>query len=451
MTKLNIVYLHTHDLGRYCQPMGYNIPAPTLQRLAMQGVLFRNCHASAPSCAPSRAALVTGRYPHSCGMLGLPSEHLGYRLNDYKQHIGHTMRAAGYTTALSGVQHVAREPMVNPFKVLPYDRFLNHNTDQTVDHNRELTIPNAISFINEPHDKPFFISIGLLDPHRNNSNDRRSYIESNDVKQPADIDERARYCQPFPHQPDNIITRREMANFKMGVEQLDQDINRLMTALDQPEHRANTLIIFTTDHGPGMSEMKCTLSDRGTGVTTIIRGPSDPIHGEACLFSGGKVSDDLCQHIDLYPTICELIGQPVPKHCQGVSLLPLVRDVKHQLHEEIFTEQTYHWDDEPIPYRSVRTNRYRYIHCYKTDLRRGIDTGPAERWLSKHGYHDHPVPKHQLFDYYFDPHEMNNLADDSNYANVLSDLKSRMEKWQTDTNDPILKGIPSPPAKPIIS
>lgn len=72
MKHLNIVYIHAHDLGRYYEPMGYDIPAPNLMRLAQQGVLFRQCHASAPSCAPSRAALVTGQHPHCCGTLGLP-------------------------------------------------------------------------------------------------------------------------------------------------------------------------------------------------------------------------------------------------------------------------------------------------------------------------------------------------------------------------------------------
>lgn len=446
MTRLNIVYFHTHDLGRSCQPFGYDIPAPNLQRLAEQGVLFRNCHASAPSCAPSRAALVTGRWPHCCGMLGLPSEQLGYRLADYGHHIGHSMRAAGYTTALSGVQHVARLPMVDPFEVLPYDHFLNHTPADGQIHQRAQTIPAAIDFLQAEREQPFFLSVGLLDPHRDNKRDRGTFIESITQSEPADIEERARYCQPWPHMPDNPVTRREMANFKMGVQQLDADVGRLMAVLDQPEHRANTLVIFTTDHGPGMCEMKCTLSDRGTGVTTIIRGPTDPAHGDACLFAGGRVCDALCQHIDFYPTLCELMGEPIPDHCQGRSLLPLVRDGAAQIHDEVFTEQTYHYNADPKPYRSVRTERYRYIRCYKPDLGKGVDTGPAERWWMEQGYKDRPVVEHQLFDLYFDPHEACNRADDPAYAEVLADLQGRLDRWQRETDDPILQGIPVPPA-----
>ena len=119
MRKPNIVYIHAHDLGRYCEPMGYDIPAPNLMHLAMDGILFRQCHASAPSCAPSRAALVTGQYPHVCGMLGLPMPQLGYHLNDYDRHLAAFLRRQGYETALSGVQHVARAPWAPRESVCP--------------------------------------------------------------------------------------------------------------------------------------------------------------------------------------------------------------------------------------------------------------------------------------------------------------------------------------------
>ncbi len=444
MALPNIVYLHVHDLGRYCEPMGYAIPAPHLQRFAEQGVLFRQCHSSAPSCAPSRAALVTGQYPHVCGMLGLPAEHLGYRLNDYSLHLAGWLREQGYLTALAGVQHVARLPMVDPLKVLPYDRFL---TGSIGDRDQD-RVRAAIDFLAETHAQPFFISIGLLDPHRDNQGPgRATFIESQPHREPFDIVDRARYCQPWPHMPDNAITRREMANFKMGVASMDADIGRLMHLLDRPELRDNTLVIFTTDHGPGVCEMKCTLSDRGTGVTTIWRGPRDPAYGDACQFAGGTVSDALCQHLDFYPTLCEVVGQPIPAHCQGKSLLPLVRDGANAIHEQIFTEQTYHYETSPRPLRAVRTDRYKLIHCYLPTMLVGVDSGPAETWWRTHGYATRPQAEEQLYDLWHDPHEARNVAADPNYADVLHDLRQRLDRWQIDTNDPILQGIPLPPAQ----
>ena len=67
--KYNIVYLHSHDSGRYLRPYGHDVPTPNLNRLAKQGVLFRNMHSAAPTCSPSRAALLTGQSSHASGML----------------------------------------------------------------------------------------------------------------------------------------------------------------------------------------------------------------------------------------------------------------------------------------------------------------------------------------------------------------------------------------------
>ena len=69
----NVLYLHSHDTGRYVQPYGYDVPTPNIQRLAEQGILFRQAFCAAPTCSPSRAALLTGQCAHSSGMLAWPT------------------------------------------------------------------------------------------------------------------------------------------------------------------------------------------------------------------------------------------------------------------------------------------------------------------------------------------------------------------------------------------
>ncbi|MFL5903661.1 MAG: sulfatase-like hydrolase/transferase, partial [Solirubrobacteraceae bacterium] len=96
----NIVYIHSHDTGRYVQPYGRQVVTPNIQRLADQGLLFRNAFSAAPSCSPSRAALLTGRWPHCNGMNGLA--HRGFALDDPSQHIVNTLKGAGYWTAMVG-------------------------------------------------------------------------------------------------------------------------------------------------------------------------------------------------------------------------------------------------------------------------------------------------------------------------------------------------------------
>src|ERR1044072_8377207 len=104
----NIGYLHSHDTGRYVQPYGHQGPTPNIQRLADQGGPSRQPCGAAPVCSPSRAALLTGEYSHTNGMLGLA--HRGYRLADYDHHLVHTLREAGYTSTLIGEQHLSSDP-----------------------------------------------------------------------------------------------------------------------------------------------------------------------------------------------------------------------------------------------------------------------------------------------------------------------------------------------------
>src|SRR4051794_33161625 len=104
----NILYIHSHDTGRYVQPYGYQVPTPNIQLLADQGVLFRNAFCTVPTCSGSRASLLTGQYCHNNGMLGLA--HRGWSLNDYGEHLIHALRPAGYHSVLICEQHISEDP-----------------------------------------------------------------------------------------------------------------------------------------------------------------------------------------------------------------------------------------------------------------------------------------------------------------------------------------------------
>ena len=108
MNVPNVLYLHSHDTGRYVQPYGHQIPTPNIQHLADQGVLFREAFCAAPVCSGSRAALLTGQSTHATGMLGLA--HRGYRLTHPERHLVHVLRGAGYWSGLVGEQHVSARP-----------------------------------------------------------------------------------------------------------------------------------------------------------------------------------------------------------------------------------------------------------------------------------------------------------------------------------------------------
>ena len=403
MDRPNIIYLHTHDMGRYCQPYGHAIPTPNMQRLAEEGVLFRQMFSAAPTCSPARAALLTGQWPHSCGMTGLA--HLGFKLNDYSQHILHTLRGAGYYSALFGVQHVAM-----PTTDIGYDE-IAHNHD-------EVGIGEAAArWLADPPSQPFFASIGFYQTHR-------------PFRSPG-AGEDSRYCRPPDPIPDTAESRRDMAGFIAEARALDEEYGMILDALDSTGLAKNTLVICTTDHGAAFPGMKCNLNDQGIGVAGILRGPGG--------FDGGKVIDSMVSQIDLFPTICDLLDIDPPAWLQGKSIMPLVRGETDEVNEEIFAEVNYHVPYEPM--RCVRTTRWKYIKRFDgrgTPFLANCDDGPSKQvWLDA-GWRDRPVEPEQLYDLIFDPGEGHNLASDPAHAETLAEMRGRLERWQRATADPLL-------------
>src|SRR5262245_34724484 len=273
---LNVLYLHSHDTGRYLQPYGHAIPAARLQRLAEEGVLFRQHFCVNPTCSPSRAALLTGQYAHSCGQLGLA--HRGYELQHPERHLAWTLRRAGYSTALAGVQHVVRDPTVTGYEwIMPGRR-------------AEEVVPNARELLRRAHrdGRPFFLDAGFQETHR-------LFRGADPAVSPA---EDARYCLPPALLPDTAETRRDMADFKASARVWDGAVGEILDALADEGLAGETLVICTTDHGIAFPDMKCNLTDHGTGVLLILRGPGG--------LSGGGVVDAMVTHLDVFPTVCDL-------------------------------------------------------------------------------------------------------------------------------------------------
>jgi len=404
----NILYIHSHDTGRYVQPYGHAVPTPHIQRLAQEGVLFRKAFSAAPTCSPSRASLLTGQHPHSNGMLGLA--HRGFALNDYSQHIVYTLRKeANYHTVLAGEEHVAKD-----FTIIGYDTVVPVKSFQA-----EELAPTAVSVLRDGLPQPFFLSIGFFETHREFS--------------PPPSPEVANYTLPPAPLPDTPQTRRDMAAYKSSAAALDRGIGEILATLKARGLAENTLVICTTDHGIPFPFMKGSLTDQGIGVMLIIRGPGG--------FTGGKVSDALISQIDIFPTICELLQIDPPSWLQGHSFLPIVRGEAEAIHDAIFAEVTYHAAYEPI--RAIRTERWKYI-CRFDEQRRPVlancDDSPSKDLLLDAGWQNRASPIEQLYDLLFDPTEACNLADSATFAPVLRQMRTRLEAWMKETNDPLLHG-----------
>ncbi len=417
-TALNILYLHCHDAGRYIQPYGHAMQTPHLQQLAEEGVLFRQAFSAAPTCSPSRAALVTGEWAHCNGMLGLA--HRGFTLRDYGHHIVRTLKKAGYTTALSGFQHVAKPPHANP-AVIGYDEILTEGEDFAS------VTEHAESFLERPHDSPFFLSVGFIAPHR----------VGEDFPALHDPDD-ARYVRPPAPLPDTPETRGDMALYQASMRSTDTCMGRVLAALERHGLAENTLVICTTDHGIPFPGMKSSLTDHGIGVFLIMRGPGG--------FTGGRVIDAMVSQIDLFPTICAVADIDPPPWLQGQSMMPLIEGGAEAIRDAIFAEVSYHAAYDPC--RCVRTKRWKYIRRFDGRTRpvlSNIDDGPSKRYWTHAGWPDQPGAVEALFDLTFDPQERCNVIDRPDLADVAADMRRRLDTWMQETHDPILQGpIPFP-------
>lgn len=414
MRRPNVLYIHSHDTGRYIQPYGYQIPTPNLQALAEDGVLFRRAYCANPTCSPSRAALVTGRYPHQNGMFGLA--HRGWSMYDYGEHIIHSLRSAGYDTALSGIQHIADEPLTDQ---IGYDTVL---IPPGVRGSPELS---AATFLHQHagDERPFFLSVGFGETHR-------EFPAGDHGVDPA-------YVLPPAPLPDTPETRTDMAAYIAHARTLDRKMGVVFDALRDTGQWDNTLIICTTDHGIAFPRMKCNLEDHGIGVMLLMRAPdTGPMHGRAV--------HGLASQIDIVPTICDYCQVDPMAACEGVSLRPLLTGTAQTVRDEIFAEVNYHACYEPM--RCIRTDRYKYIErC--SDRERPVlpncDDSLSKDVLLAAGW---PAPRPaMLYDTLLDPHESANRVDDPALAEVRDDLRARLRSWQERTADPILEGPIPPP------
>jgi N-sulfoglucosamine sulfohydrolase len=246
------------------------------------------------------------------------------------------------------------------------------------------------------------------------------------------------YSSPPANLPDTAEVRRDLAGFKASARSLDQGVGVVLEALEESGRADNTIVIFTTDHGMPFPNAKATLYDRGLGVMLVLRGPWP--------FGGGRVTDALVSHIDLYPTVCDYLEIGRPDFLQGVSLLPMLRGEQHKAREEIFAGSTWHAAYEPQ--RCIRTERFKYIRRWgdrRIPVLPNIDDGPSKELLLRHGFAEREIPSEQLYDLVFDPNEACNLVGDPRYGSELEQLRARLADWQRESGDPLLSGHVDPP------
>jgi N-sulfoglucosamine sulfohydrolase len=408
----NIIYIIVHDIGQHIGCYGAGVATPNMDRLASDGVSFTNYHCTAAQCSPSRASIMTGRYPHQNGLMGLA--HIGWEFHFGQKTLPMYMNDAGYETHLFGHQHEHSDPSTLGYQHL-------HSPEKN---SARVIGPEFIEFLHahaeNPGEKPLHISVGFGEPHR--PYHREGYPQDD----PAQV-----MIQPWL--PDRPGIREDIAGLNGLVWVVDEWVGKIRQALTDTGLEDNTLFIFTTDHGTAMPRAKGTCYDPGTKTALIMHQPG--------VIEGGTRYDDLLINCDFMPTLLDFVGEPEPDDIAGRSFLGLLTGGDFRPHEHIFTEMT--WHDRYNPMRSVRTDRYKYVHNFGD---RPLVFMPLDIWNGHAGremaweYYSEKRPEHQLYDLEADPLEQKDIAADPAYADILAELTATVDQWMAATDDPLLLG-----------
>jgi arylsulfatase A-like enzyme len=149
----------------------------------------------------------------------------------------------------------------------------------------------------------------------------------------------------------------------------------------------------------------------------------------------------MISQIDLFPSLCDLLQIPHPRWLEGRSFLPVLRGEVQEINDAVFAEVNYHASYEPK--RAVRTKRWKYIRRfgrYHNTVLPNCDDGPTKALWVENGWGKMVLPTEELYDLMFDSNERNNLAGDPLHQATLQMMRSRLDKWMSTTNDPLLHG-----------
>ena len=418
-TPRNIIIVMTDDQG-YGDIACHGNPilkTPNLDKLHSQSVRFTDFHVS-PTCAPTRSALMTGRHEFKNGITHTIFER--ERLNPKAITLPQVLKTANYTTGIFGKWHLGDEPAYWPNK-RGFDEMFIHGAggigqtypgscgdapnnkyfDPAILHNgtfektkgycTDVFFNQAILWMTaqQKANKPFF-----------------TYITPNAPHGPL-------ICPPEYEKKYEGKVPPDAAKFFGMIENIDDNMGKLMAFLDQTGIAKDTLLIFMTDNGgtagvkifnAGMRGSKNTPYMGGTRVPAFWRWPAG--------FTGGKDCNKLTAHIDIFPTLLQITNIPMPKEAalqvEGRSFLPLLKNPEAAWDDRVLFTHVGRWEkgkasESKYAFVSARNTRYNLVNNVKQ----------GEKW--------------ELFDISTDPGEKNNIAETS--PEVVQKLKGAIDQW----------------------
>ena len=418
------------------------IQTPHLDGLVKNGLVFNNAICANPLCVPSRAEILTGCSGFQNGVLGMGRERMKPGLKFWAE----TMREAGYHTWYSGKWmndgkpktrgyeetgglfsggggNWKRDEVVRGRKGRPITGYRNwtFKTDSgSVELEKGVGLTaltdkhiadGALQFLKRKTDKPFFLHVNFTGPHdpliyppgyKDKYTGAKMKLPGNFLpRHPFDhgnFDGRDERLLPWPRTKADVLD--ELAVYYAVVDHIDRQIGRLLAQLRADGRLANTVVVFTSDHGLAVGSHglmgKQNMYAHSIRVPFIISGPGIP---------RGRRTDAFCYLRDLYPTTCEMAGIAIPKTVRARSLKPILTGKAEAVHKLAFG---YFRDVQ----RMVRDDRWKLV------------------WYPK-------IQKTQLFDLQNDPLERHNLAETLIHRARRDNLRERLHAWLTSQGDSV--------------
>jgi arylsulfatase A-like enzyme len=421
-TRPNIVWISTEDMSPRLGAYGDRLArTPVLDRLAAQSTRYTHAFTTAPVCAPSRAAIITGMHQSAIGahhmrttedrVPELPGPYLAVP-PFYVKAFPEYLRAAGYYTT-------NRVKTDYQFGV-PFTIWDEVNRDAHWRNRRDRS-------------QPFFSVFNFETTHESQIFPQSA---SRGAGSPP-VTDPARVVVP-PYYPDTPAIRDDLARHYDNIARMDTQVGEVLRQLEEDGLADDTIVFYWSDHGDGMPRSKRSLYDSGLRVPLMIRVPKAL---QSATVRPGAVVDDLVSFVDLAPTVLALAGVPIPAHLQGRVLVgPRAAPAP----DYVFAARD-RMDAEYDMMRSARDHRFLYIRNYQPELpyaghityrnqsvtmqewlrlqADGALTGDAALWMRA------SRPAEELFDVRADPHQVRDLSADPAHRATLARMRGAVEAW----------------------
>jgi N-sulfoglucosamine sulfohydrolase len=430
----NILWISVEDMScdLGCYGDSYAV-TPNIDRLASEGTRFTNVFTNAGVCAPVRSGVITCMYPTSIGTNHMRCKSVPpVRVKCFTEYL----RAAGYYCTNNSKTDYQ---FVSP--VTAWDES-----------------SRTAHWRNRPKNKLFFSVINLTVTHesqiRNNS---KKMLEKLDKLSPNERHDPADAKMP-PYYPDTDVVRKDWARYYDLITLMDKQVGDILGQLEEDGLSEDTIVWFWSDHGRGLPRAKRWIYDSGIHIPLIIRMPekyrrwADAHHPEK--LAAGTINENMISSIDFGSTVISLTGAKIPQHIQGRAFLG---PQKAGSRDYIFAARD-RMDEAIDCIRAVRDKRFKYIRNFMPHISYGQDidymnqmpTMREMRRLNAEGkltgaqghYFLSRKPVEELYDIVADPHEINNLADNPKYKDVLMRTKQKLYDWMVEVCDTGL--IPEP-------